>query len=290
MGADEVARGAMPPDAAVHGLARVGKSVEGVIPPRRAVQVVLYNALSALLILLAWQVATWLYASVFFPSPLDVLRAFVTLAVEGDVLDNSLLTHMGWSFTRVAAGFALGAALGVPFGLLMGLYPPLYERTRVAIEPFRFISPVAWIPLTIVLLTGFSRYVFLIWLGAFFPIFVATLVGVPRVEPIHRNVAKVHGATRWYIVRRVVIPSVLPDIFGGMRVGMGNAWMTIVAAEMSGAETTGLGRLMVNYAELIRIPEIVVGMILIAVLGFAMNEGLRRIEKHLFRWRWEVKL
>src|SRR5439155_517545 len=123
----------------------------------------------------------------------------------------------------------------------------------------------------------FPRYVFLIWLGAFFPIFVATLVGVPRVEPIHKNVAKVHGAGRWYVLRKVVVPSVLPDILGGMRVGMGTAWMTIVAAEMSGGETTGLGRMMVNYAELIRIPEIVVGMILIGVLGFAMNEVLLRI-------------
>ena len=75
-----------------------------------------------------------------------------------------------------------------------------------------------------------------------------------------------------------------------MRVGMGNAWMTIVAAEMSGSESKGLGRLMVNYAELIRIPEIVVGMILIGVLGFAMNEVLLRFEKRLFRWRWEVTL
>lgn len=277
-------------EAGVREPARGATPVSPAVPPGRALRVVLYNGLSALAIVAAWQVATWLYASVFFPSPLQVLRAFADLALHGDVLGNSLLLHMGWSLTRVASGFALGVALGVPLGLLMGLYTPLYARTRTAIEPFRFISPVAWIPLTIVLLSGFSRYVFLIWLGAFFPIFVATLVGVPRVETIHRNVAKVHGAGRWYIVRRVVIPSVLPDILGGMRVGMGNAWMTIVAAEMSGAETTGLGRLMVNYAELIRIPEIVVGMILIGALGFAMNEGLLRVEKRVFRWRWEVRL
>src|SRR5437870_13506734 len=99
----------------------------------------------------------------------------------------------------------------------------------------------------------------MVWLGAFFASFVATLVGVPRVELIHKNVAEVDGAGRWYILTRVVIPFVLPDILGGMRVGMGTAWMTIVAAEMSGGETTGLGRMMVNYAELIRIPEIEIG-------------------------------
>ena len=254
------------------------------------IQVLLHNLVAGLVVLAVWQVATWLVRSVFFPSPYQVLRAMADLWINGDVTGNSLLTHIRWSLLRLLAGFSMGVVLGVPLGLVMGLYKPLYTGTRAALEPFRFIPPIAWIPLTIVLLSGFSRYVFLIWLGAFFPIFVATLVGVPRVELIHKNVAKVHGAGRWYILTRVVIPSVLPDILGGMRVGMGTAWMTIVAAEMSGGETTGLGRMMVNYAELLRIPEIVVGMILIGVLGFLMNEILLRIEKRVFRWRWEVSL
>jgi NitT/TauT family transport system permease protein len=257
---------------------------------RWSLQVLLHNLVAGLVVLVVWQVATWVVSSVFFPSPLQVVRAMADLWVNGDVTGNSLLTHIRWSLLRLLAGFSMGVVLGVPLGLLMGLYRPLYTGTRAALEPFRFIPPIAWIPLTIVLLSGFSRYVFLIWLGAFFPIFVATLVGVPRVELIHKNVAKVHGAGRWYILTRVVIPSVLPDILGGMRVGMGTAWMTIVAAEMSGGETTGLGRMMVNYAELLRIPEIVVGMILIGVLGFLMNEVLLRIEKRVFRWRWEVSL
>jgi NitT/TauT family transport system permease protein len=257
---------------------------------RRSLRVLVHNATAALAVLAAWQAATWVVHSVFFPSPAQVARAFADLVVNGDVGGRTLLSHIWWSMARLAAGFLLGVVLGVPLGLLMGLYKPLYVGTRAALEPFRFIPPIAWIPLTIVLLSGFSRYVFLIWLGAFFPIFVGTLVGVPRVDLIHKNVAKVHGAGRWYIVRKVVLPSVLPDILGGMRVGLGTAWMTIVAAEMSGGETTGLGRMMVDYAELIRIPEIVVGMILIGVLGFAMNEVLLRIERSLFRWRWEVTL
>ena len=249
-----------------------------------------FNTLAVLAILLAWQGATFVVRSVFFPSPAQVLRATLDLAVNGDVLGLSLLTHMGQSLVRLLAGFGLGTIMAIPLGLLMGLYRPLYQGTRAALEPFRFIPPIAWIPLAIVLLSGFERYVFLIWLGAFFPVFVATLVGVPRVEVLHQNVARVFGASKWYILSRVVIPSVLPDIMGGMRVGLGTAWMTIVAAEMTGGESTGLGKMMVNYAELIRIPEIVVGMILIGALGFGMNEVLLRIERRLFRWRWEVKL
>lgn len=256
----------------------------------RRARVLVFNALAVLAILLAWQGATFVVRSVFFPSPAQVLRAMVDLAVNGDVLGLSLLTHMRQSLIRLLAGFALGTIMAVPLGLLMGLYRPLYQGTRAAIEPFRFIPPIAWIPLAIVLLSGFQRYVFLIWLGAFFPVFVATLVGVPRVEVIHQNVARVFGARKWYVLTRVVIPSVLPDIMGGMRVGLGTAWMTIVAAEMTGGESTGLGKMMVNYAELIRIPEIVVGMMLIGALGFGMNEVLLRVERRLFRWRWEVKL
>lgn len=257
---------------------------------KRPLRVLAFNALAVLAILAAWQAGTFVVRSVFFPSPAQVLRAIVDLATNGDVLGLSLATHIGHSLVRLLAGFALGTIMAVPLGLVMGLYRPLYQGTRAAIEPFRFIPPIAWIPLAIVLMTGFQRYVFLIWLGAFFPVFVATLVGVPRVEILHQNVARVFGASKWYILTRVVIPSVLPDIMGGMRVGLGTAWMTIVAAEMTGGESTGLGKMMVNYAELIRIPEIVVGMILIGALGFGMNEVLLRIERRLFRWRWEVKL
>jgi len=86
------------------------------------------------------------------------------------------------------------------------------------------------------------------------------------------------------------VPTVLPDIMGGMRVALGAAWLTIVAAELSGGTSVGLGRMMVNYAELLQIPEIVVGMVLIGALGFAMNEILLLVERRLFRWRWQVTL
>ena len=82
----------------------------------------------------------------------------------------------------------------------------------------------------------------------------------------------------------------LPDILGGMRVAMGAAWLTIVAAELAGGTPEGLGRLMLNYAELLKIPEIIVGMIIIGAIGFVLNELLLLAERYLFRWRWEVTL
>jgi ABC-type nitrate/sulfonate/bicarbonate transport system permease component len=190
----------------------------------------------------------------------------------------------------VLVGFGFGVLFGVPLGLLMGLYPGLYAATRAVIEPFRFIPPIAWIPLAIIFFSGLTRFAFLIFLGAFFPVFTSTLVGVARVEPIHRKVGVVHGASKLWTLRNVVIPTVAPDILAGMRVGLGTAWLTIVAAELAGGISTGLGRMMTNYAELLMVPHVIVGMLLIGLLGFLMNEILLLIEKRLFRWRWQVSL
>lgn len=265
-----------------------------VAPDRRRVgkrtRVWITNAVVLLLFLLFWEVAAELYRSPFIPAPTGVWRAGVKLATQGDVNGHSLWAHTALSLLRVLAGFAAAAVMAVPLGLLMGLYPGVYQGTRSLMEPLRFIPPLAWIPIAIVTLTGFTRYVFIIWLGAFFPIFIATLVGVPRVEILHKNVAVVHGASRGWILLKVVIPSVLPDILGGMRVGLGVGWMCIVAAEMIGGESIGLGKLILKYAELLRMAEIVVGMIVIGLCGLVMNEILLLVEQRLFRWRWEVRL
>ena len=249
-----------------------------------------WNLLSLAGALLAWHVLTVLVNSPFFPSPAKILQAFIQLANTGDTMGNSLLEHSWGSLHRVVVGFAAAVVLGVPMGLLMGLHKPLYVNTRSIVEPFRFIPPIAWIPLAIIFFSGLPRFAFLIFLGAFFPIYTATHVGVARVEPIHRKVFMVHGASKLQILLRVVVPTVLPDIFGGMRVGMGAAWLTIVAAELTGGTSIGLGRMMVDYAELLKIPEVIVGMLLVGAIGFVLNESLLLVEKRLFRWRWQVTL
>jgi ABC-type nitrate/sulfonate/bicarbonate transport system permease component len=251
---------------------------------------VFYNLVSVVGALIAWHLLSLLVKSPFFPSPDKILTAFIHLAAEGDTSGNSLWTHCWSSLYRVMVGFSLAVILGVPVGLLMGLNRPLYVSTRAIVEPFRFIPPIAWIPLAIIFFAGTTRFAFLIFLGAFFPIYTATHVGVSRVEPIHRKVFMVHGASKFQILAHVVIPTVLPDVLGGMRVAMGAAWLTIVAAELTGGTGIGLGRMMVDYAELLKIPEVIVGMLLIGAIGFALNEMLLLLEKRLFRWRWQVTL
>jgi NitT/TauT family transport system permease protein len=249
-----------------------------------------WNILAVVVALGLWQIADWAVASPFFPGPVKVVQAFLRLAVHGDTFGISLWTHSWASIERVLVGFGLGVLGGVPLGLLMGLYPRVYARTRAVLEPFRFIPPIAWIPLAIIFFSGLTRFAFLIFLGAFFPVFTSTLVSVARVEPIHRKVGVVHGASKFWILCHVVVPTVMPDILAGMRVSLGAAWLTIVAAELAGGISTGLGRMMSNYAELLQVPEVIVGMLLIGFIGFLMNEILLLIEKYLFRWRWQVTL
>lgn len=249
-----------------------------------------WNVLALFVALGFWQLASVVAATPFFPGPLAVVEAFLKLAERGDISGNSLWVHSWASIERVLVGFSLGVLAGVPMGLLMGLYPSLYARTRSVIEPFRFIPPIAWIPLAIIFFSGLTRFAFLIFLGAFFPVFTSTLVGVARVEPIHRKVGVVHGASKFWVLIHVVVPTVMPDILAGMRVGLGAAWLTIVAAELAGGISTGLGRMMINYAELLQVPEVIVGMLLIGLIGFLMNEILLLVERYLFRWRWTVSL
>lgn len=251
---------------------------------------VLLNVVSLAVFLLLWQIAAALYESPFFPGPMEIGRAFVHLAQAGDTQGTSLFVHSWTSLYRVLLGFAAGVVLGVPMGLAMGLYRRFYAATRAVVEPFRFIPPIAWIPLAIIFFSGTTRFVFLIFIGAFFPVFTSTLVGVSRVEQVHRKVALVYGASKLYVLTHIVVPTVLPDILAGMRVAMGAAWLTIVAAELAGGTNEGLGRMMLNYAELLKIPEIIVGMVLVGAIGFVLNEILLLCEKYLFKWRWEVTL
>ena len=251
------------------------------------------SAISLIVAITLWEIAAWLVDSPYFPGFSDVVNAFATIAIKGDVEGYSLLDHAVASVLRVLAGFSVACLTGIPQGLLMGLKPSVYKTSKSIIEPLRFIPPIAWIPLAFILLRGYSRYVFLIWLGAFFPIFLNVMASVKRTSPTLVDVAKTFGANKKQTILKIVVPSALPEIVAGMRIGLGVGWMCIVAAEMiplPGGATTGLGRLIWNYTELQQVDVIIVGMITIGLLGLLMNEILLQTEKRLFRWRPEVKL
>jgi len=251
----------------------------------------LAQSLALIVVLLVlWQALTQIVRSPFFPSPLEVAEAWVTIATRGDLERLTLADHAVASIHRVLTGFGLACITGVPTGLVIGLRREIYQTTKTIIEPLRFIPPIAWVPLVIILLTGYLRYVLIIWLGAFFPILINTIVGINRTNPTLVNVAKVLGADRKSTILKVMIPSALPEIVAGMRIGLGVAWMCIMAAEMIGGEMLGLGRLILKYAELLRVDVILASMLTIGIIGLLMNEAFIRVENYVLRWRTEVRI
>jgi len=264
-----------------------------IVKPRRIprrLKIYGYNLITLGIFFLVWYGIQSSTTSSYFPTIGGVERAAIELVTKGDIQGFSLVQHAWASSVRVFAGFGLALVMGVTLGLLMGLYPFIYENSKVIIEPIRFIPPIAWIPMSMVLLRGFTRYVFIIWVGAFFPIFISVLTSIPRVETILKDSVKVYGGSRWDILKRIVIPSVTPEILAGARIGLGDSWMCIVAAEMIGGEPIGAGRLILKYADLLNMNAVVVGMILIGIIGFACNELVLQIEKRLFRWRSQITL
>ena len=224
-----------------------------------------------------------------FPTPYEFIASLKQIAIQG-YGNGRLHQHVMQSVILVTTSFLVASSVGVLLGMMMGASRRIEALVNPVFLTLRPIPPLAWIPLAIILFAGDTRFAFLIFLGAFFPVYTSTLVGVQRVEPLHRKVVAVYGASKMYTLFHVVIPTVLPDILGGMRVAMGAAWLTIVAAELAGGTNEGLGRMMLNYAELLKIPEIIVGMVTIGAIGFVINEALLLCERILFRWRWQVSL
>jgi NitT/TauT family transport system permease protein len=254
------------------------------------VKVFSYNLISITIFIILWfLVARW-QASPFFASPAEIAQGFMQMVTVGDEEGITIFMHLWQSIIRVFAGFGAACVLGIPGGLALGLFPFIYNRTRIIIEPVRFISPIAWIPVAIVLLVGFTRYVFVIWVASFFPIFITTLWSVRNVNLIHINVARVAGASRWFVITRIIVPATLPYIAGGMRVSLGISWMCIVAAEMIGGEWVGIGRLILKSSMVHRMDLVVVGMLTIGILGYCLNEVFIKVEKRIFRWRAAVSI
>ncbi len=251
---------------------------------------VFYNLLSVAIFLLLWKIIVSLVHATYFPTPEGTIRAAMDLIVKGDLEGYSLATHVWASFIKVLFGFGVALLMGVALGMIMGLYPMIYAASKIIIEPIRFIPPVGWVPMAIVLLSGFTRFAFIIWLGAFFPIFISVLTSIPKVDPVAKDVVKVYGGGKLQIIRKIIIPSVMPEILAGARISIGASWMCIVAAEMIAGESTGLGRLILKYADLLMTNEVVAGMIFIGIIGLGCNEVILRIEKYLFKWRTRITL
>lgn len=237
--------------------------------------------LTAALLLAVWQASVIWSETTVFPLPIAVARG-----VEQLIQTGVLWRNIGDSLYRVGAGYFLAAAVGVPAGLALGWYPVSGQIVNPVIQLMRPISPLAWIPVAIVLF-GVSNLasIFLIFLASFFPIVVSTMNGVRNVPLMYRRAGRNFGLSPAKLLAKVVLPAALPRMLVGLRIALGVAWLVVVAAEMIGSNS-GLGYLVIDARNSGKRYDLVVAaMIMIGLIGLAMDLAFRRAERaKTVRW------
>jgi NitT/TauT family transport system permease protein len=235
------------------------------------------------LIIGVWWAAVIATASVVFPTPWQVVTGTVEL-----VRDGTLWEHIAASLFRVGAGFGFAVIVAVPLGLWMGWVKGAYVTLNPLFQMLRPISPIAWIPIAILWFgVGNVSPIFLIFISSVFPMVVQTVTGVHTIEKRYLRAAANFGVTRATLFRQVVIPAVLPQIIVGMRIGLGVAWLVVVAAEMI-ALRSGLGYLIIDSRNAgNRYDLVIAGMIIIGLIGLMLDGLMRLLEGlKLVRWRY----
>lgn len=214
--------------------------------------------------LLLWQLvaSTGLFSAAIFPGPLAVLEAAATRVSAAE-----LWLHVSVSLTRVFLGFLLGAGLGVVVGVAAGWYRWLGRIVWSPIELLRPIPPLAWIPIALIWFgLGEPSKVFIIFLGAFFPVVTNAYKGMTTIEPALLRVGQTMGLRGWRLLARIALPAALPDIATGLRVGWSLSFGSLVAAEILAA-SEGLGFLIMYARELGETAIIVYGILIIGLLN-----------------------
>lgn len=244
------------------------------------------SALALLGLLGLWSLVTgagWV-APLFLPAPWAVARRLGQLLAVG-FMDATLLQHLAASLLRVGLALVAALAAAVPLGLAMGLSPRLRAALDPLIEAYRPVPPLAYLPLVVIWFgIGELSKVLLIALAIFAPLLLATVDGVARTELSRLRAAQSLGATRLQLLRHVVLPSALPDILTGLRVGLGVGWSTLVAAELVAAQR-GLGFMIQSAAQFLNTEIVVAGIAVIAGVAFALEFGLRRLQRRLVPWQ-----
>jgi len=241
-----------------------------------------------ILLIIGWEVASWVVNNPFIVPSLEtvipiLLHPFSPAYTLGT---GSLVENASVSIQRVGLGFLVAAAVAIPIGILMGRSTLLNDFFDSTIELLRPIPPLAWVPLALAWFKiGLTSIVFIIFIGAFFPILLNTVDGVRSVKKTWIEVATTLGAKEQQIMTKVVLPGAAPTIWTGLRVGFGIAWMCVVAAEWLPGISKGLGYLILYAYNFGQTNLIIAGMVVIGVIGLLIDFVFKRVEKKWFSWR-----
>ena len=250
-------------------------------------QLTVLSIIGVLAFLLIWQFAVMgsLLPNRYVPMPSEVVKLFFVKWVDPNPDGAVLGVHILASLQVALTGFFLAIIIGVPLGLFMGWFRGFESFMRPIFEILRPIPPVSWIPITIIWLgLGLQAKAFIVFFSAFVPCTINAYTGIRQTSPALINVAKVCGASNFTIFRKIGIPSAMTMTFAGIRVALGNAWATLVAAEMLAANV-GLGYMIQQGRSFARPDIIILGIVVIGILGVIFTWLLGLVEGKVLGWK-----
>lgn len=247
----------------------------------------IYQAVGIAIALLTWHFFT---SSLFLNeqfsrsfSPENTFRELIRL-----ISDGVLMRHVIPSLSRVGIGLLTAMAIGLPVGILVGYFLKLNLITNTVFQFVRMTSPLAWMPIAIIIFgVGNKPIYFLIAVAAVWPIIINTAHGVRNVNVIWIKVVRMLGGHDWAVLRRAVIPAIIPDVLTGMRISLGISWIILVPAEMLGVPS-GLGYYILDTRDRFNYGEMTAVILVIGFLGF-ISDTLLRIIQNKFSWRKELE-
>lgn len=240
----------------------------------------LYLALPVI-ILTVWESAdlAGLIHPYSMPAPKAIFQVIAEYMESGALWDNIIV-----SLVRVLEGFFLALIAALIVGINVAIFPKFEIFTDLVIQIVRPIPPIAWIPLAILWFgIGQGSKIFIIFLGAFFPVFINTVDGIKTIDSKYFELCEVYEVSKMDFIKKVVIPGALPSITTGIRLGLGNAWVCVVAAEMIGA-TSGVGYMLSNGRSLSRPDVVILGMLIVGIFGKIMDDILKKIREKIIVW------
>ena len=258
----------------------------------------LQGMLVPLALLVVWQILSTqeIVNPKILPAPTAVLSKWVEYLLPMEPYDPAKSGYLAWAFSgemmgdayaslyRVMVGFFVGTGLALPLGLLMGASERIFKLFNPLIQVLRPIPPIAFIPLSILWFgLGNPPAIFLIVIGAFFPVLMNTIAGVRQVDGIYIRAARSLGANQTTMFLRVILPAATPYIFAGARIGIGTAFIVVIVAEMI-AVNNGLGYRILEAREFFWSDKIIAGMFSIGLLGLAIDTGMNALNNHLLKW------
>ena len=240
-----------------------------------------YSAFPIILIII-WQKAVMdgSVSKLLLPAPVSVWQSFLSQCQSGQLQKDVLA-----SLSSVLRGYAAGALLGLVFGVVMGIFSRVNKFFAIIFDGVRQIPGLAWFPLIILWFgIGDTAKIVLVARGAFFPVLVNTIKGVQNTNPAYLDLVRLYRVTKKDVITKIYIPSALPFVCTGLRLGAGMAWTSVVAAEMMGA-TSGLGFRITTAQQLLKSDIMLVDIIVIGVLGWLLDKGLGKLTERFETWK-----